>query len=207
MIVALAVLGSIAVGAYFLFQDNKVMDVIFPESDIGSGAKKLIESVRDKTYSLAKSLTAPLVERGKEAANDVFNKAKGEISEAVDKAKTEALQSVKESIGEKLLSVGENLSGGAIRISEPVAENLPLGFSFKKGQAAILIVKNPEDIKGKISYSVLWGDSKKDEGTLEDGGAKALYHIWDKDGEYFVGMTITGVDKTKQYSWTVVVYP
>ncbi len=207
MTVALAVLGGIAVGAYFMFQDRKVMDVIFPESEIGAGAKNLIESARDKAYSLFASLTEPLIDKGKEAASDVLDKAKTEISDAVDKAKTEALQSVKESVGQKLLSVGENLGGRSLSASEPVAENLPLGFSFKKGQAAILIVKNPEDIKGNIFYVVLWGDGKKDEGTLAEGATKALYHIWGKDGEYFVGMTVAGADKTKQYSWTVVVYP
>lgn len=199
------------VAGYFIFKTDRVFDVIFPENSQSQAVKKIVTDFRDSVYEKIDPFLEPVRNIGKETVEGVVDKAKDQVDGLLNKAKEDALNSVKQSVNQKIDSIaGKPFSGGGQVVESPPAklqesnENFPLGFSVKKGVPAIFIVKDLDNLA--LVYSVLWGDEKKDEGSVPAAGAKTLYHVWDRAGEYPIKLEIKQGDSVKNFSSYILVY-
>jgi hypothetical protein len=208
--------------SYFIFKTNRVFDVILPKGDGAQSVREAVLGVRDKIYGKIDELIAPLRNKANEAVDETLGNAKAEVDEIVAKAKQGAAESIKKSLNEKIDTisgksyvVGEGLFGGAANFSSSVSreapadnivDNFPLGFSVKRGLPAVFIVKSLADDKSGFSYSVIWGDGKKDIGEVAPGGATTIYHIWEKEGEYNIKIETKAGEVVRNYSSYILVY-
>ncbi len=196
------------VGAYFLFQDNRVFDVIFPKDDFGNKMKYAVEGARDRVYGLAAPIVEPVLNEGKKIIVSFYDKAKDEVVSTVGKAKEEVVGSVKKSVNEKIDDVAKDISfsGGTGSGAAVTGGDSLLGFSVKSGVPAIFILKNSEGANSVATFSISWGDGKKESVIVADGVAKTVYHIWDKTGEYVLDVSFVAGNTKRLFRGYIVVY-
>lgn len=197
---------------YYLLSDNKAMEVVFPDA----GIRKFAGGILERGKSLINPLIAPVIQKSENISNDFFSKTKNKVDETFNEVKSHAVEAVKKTINDKIDEVTGNTDLKPTQVASigsissgtkapPQNDNFPLGFSVKKNQPAIFIIKNEGD--GNMNFQIDWGDSKSDSGDLASVKSKTFFHIWDREGEYFIKiLTTIGVDK-KTYSSYILVYP
>ncbi len=213
----IAILISLAILAglfYFLLNGKNVLEVVFPNPGIRDFASNILEKGR----TLIDPLISPVIQKSENVANELINKAKDKVDEAFSEARSNAVESVKKTVNKKIDEVTGNtdlkptqvasigsVSIGNNLIKAPENSTSPLGFSVKKNQPAIFIIKNEGNIN--MNFQIDWGDAKNDNGDLEANKSKTFFHIWDNVGEYLIKtVTVIGADK-KTYSSYILVYP
>lgn len=205
-LVALTVVGA---AGYYILKQDRVFEVIIPSGALGDKARAVINPAREKIISTVDSVVGVVKER----AQGIFDGITGSV-------KQKAFDSLKETVDQKLGDVAKNLGvpktqtspqAGAIVLggapAMPSANNVPLGFSVKKGQPAVFVLKDVAEGSAKVPYAITWGDGKTENGTLADKDAKTISHTWVESGEYTIEITMTIGETTRVYKVYILVYP
>lgn len=196
---------------YFIFQDNRIFDIILPSNVFGAEAKASVLKARDKVYDIINPVVAPAVSKAKQATGDLYDAAKSQIENLINKTKANALDSVKSAIDEKINNVAADIGlekkPEAISLNdETKAPDFPLGFTLKVNSPTVFIIKNISKNNKPMSYVVDWGDSVKEEGEVPSSATRRVQHTWIEVGEYSVKITINEMGAKKLFSAYVVVY-
>lgn len=207
-LIALAVVGA---AAYYILKQDRVFEIVIPSGPLGDKARAVINPIRENVVKAIDGATAGI--RGK--AQEIIDDITGVV-------KQKAFDSVKDAVNEKLNEVGKDLGvpktegtppgaamvigGGATAAPKMNNGNVPLGFSVKKGQPAIFVLKDVSEAGGKVSYAITWGDGKTESGTLGANDAKTISHRWDAVGEYIIEITMTVGETTRVYRVYIIVY-
>lgn len=209
--------------SYFVFRTDRVFDIILPKSDGAAPVREAVMGARDKVYGQINEWLAPIRNKANETVEGAIEAAGREVDGVFSKAKEGAAESIKKSFNEKIdafsgksaepmtggsYSGAVSFSGGAAGNSATanLVDNFPLGFSVKKGLPTIFIVKSSAEAKTGFSYSVTWGDGKKDVGEVAPMGATTVYHIWDKEGEYNIKIETRVGEISRNYLSYILVY-
>ncbi len=94
---------------YFIFQDNRVLDIIFPDSVFGSEIKATAENVREKIFSVVDPVITPIVNQGRKVVADIYDTIKDKAEILIDNTKASAVDSVKNLVNEKIDNVAEDI--------------------------------------------------------------------------------------------------
>ncbi len=205
-LVALVVVGA---AGYYILKQDRVFEVVIPSGPLGDKVRAVINPARQNIISTVDSVVGVVKE-----------KAQGVIDAVTGVVKQKAFDSFKETVDQKLNDVAKNLGVPKVATSPPVgaivlgstpavqsANNVPLGFSVKKGQSAVFVLKNVAEGSAKVPYAIQWGDGKTETGTLADKDAKTISHTWESTGEYTIEITMTVGETIKTYNVYIIVYP
>lgn len=207
IILSIVGLAVVITAAYFLLKSERTTRIIFPESLVGAQVHNTAETLRQKGFQIMDAAVGSTIQKGKDAINSV-------IDDIVGKAKSAAYNSVKDTVNKKIDDLGHDLGVNGAGTASPALSiggeasaphDIPLGFTVKSGQPAIFVLKNPSAIKGEAKFVVDWGDEKKDEGFVAEGGAKTLFHIWQKAGEYAISVSFSSGDISRAYNFSMIV--
>lgn len=211
---AFSLIATLVVGAaaYYVLKQDRVFDIVIPSGELGDRVRAVINPARAKIVETIDGVTAGM-----------RDKAQGIINDAIGTVKKKAFDSVKDAVNEKLNEVGRDLGvpkmespppgaamvlgGGATAPPKVSDGSVPLGFSVKKGQPAIFVLKDVSNAGGKVPYAITWGDGKTESGTLSAHDVKTVTHRWDTAGEYKIEITMTVGETTRVYKVYIIVYP
>ncbi|GEM_PF-2344060 len=218
-------------GSYFVFKTDHIFEVVLPKNETGESVKKFVTGVRDAIYAQVGPYIEPYVKKGKEAAEGVVLKVKIGTDDLLNKARQDTVDSIKKSVNERIDSiaglpvtlqsvspadeagaasgsgsgsVSGGLLGSTVKAPQVINDNFPLSFSVKKGLPAIFIVKENNNLA--MTYTILWGDGKKDVGEVSPGGAKTVYHVWEQEGEYGMKIETKIGESLRNYSSSILIY-
>ncbi|MBI2075482.1 MAG: hypothetical protein HYT82_02335 [Candidatus Harrisonbacteria bacterium] len=209
MVFSLVSLILVGAAAYYILKQDYIFNIIIPKGPIGDQVRAAITPVRQTIVHTVDNIVAKVKGLGQTI-----------ISDATSVVKQKAFDSVKDAVNEKLSDIGKDLGvpkpeaappGGAIVINtvkpEPASGDMPLGFSVKRGQATIFVLKNVAGANAKVPYAIAWGDEQTETGMLNDKDTKTLSHAWSAVGEYKIEITMTSGETTRVYSVYIIVYP
>ncbi len=94
---------------YFIFQDNRVLDIIFPDSVFGSEIKATAENVREKIFNVVDPVITPIVNQGRAVVENVYDAIQGKVETLIDNTKASAIDSVKNLVNERIDNVAEDI--------------------------------------------------------------------------------------------------
>ncbi|MDO8585030.1 MAG: hypothetical protein Q7R85_02840 [bacterium] len=204
-LVAFVVVGA---AGYYILKQDRVFEVVIPSGVFGDKARAVINPTREKIINTVDSVVGAVKE-----------KAQGVIDGVTGVIKQKAFESVKDAVNDKLNEVGKDLGvpktttaplagaivlGGAPAISS--SNNVPLGFSVKRGQLAVFVLKDVAEGSAKVPYAIQWGDGSTESGTLADKDAKTISHTWGSVGEYTIKITMTVGETIMVYEVYIMVY-
>ena len=94
---------------YFIFQDNRVLNLVFPDSVFGSEIKATVENVREKIFNVVDPVMTPIVNQGRTIVENVYEAIQGKVETLIDDTKASAIDSVKNLVNEKIDNVAEEV--------------------------------------------------------------------------------------------------
>ncbi len=198
---------------YFIFQDNRVLDLIFPSNVFGFEIKTGVENVRDKIYNVVTPVVAPVMNQGKKVIESVYDGIKDKIDNIIDSTKASAVDSFKNVINEKIDNVAEDIGfknkkkTDAIPLNDAaLVQDFPLGFTLKLNVPTVFVIKDTAEDNKPMSYTVDWGDSTKEVGEVPSSATRPLHHTWIEAGEYSVKISTNDGGVKKLFTTYMVVY-
>ena len=201
----IAVICALAYGGYVLYRDwwNTGTGV--------SRAKEYVQNVLGK--------------KSNEIKNQAQEKASVYVSEVVGEAKQSAVDYVKQKASDAVSSVGKGILNGTAKIFGITPKSdipqtgvfqggtvvSPSGSGFVAPPPPATITANVGfplvfSVNKDASYTVNWGDGKSDSGVSTSNEAALLKHIWNKEGDYTVKITVNGFETSTDYIFPVRIY-
>lgn len=172
-----------------------------------------------------------VVQKTGEATKKVEEKAKEYSGTVVSEAKQTVLGYVKEKVSEGLASVGRGIMNSAESLlgASSTSALLPVTIPSLTGgtQSTLQIPTGSEfftpappatfvtkigvpvvfSINRGATYSIAWGDTTTDEGTVEQELIKLVSHSWSREGDFSVKVSVKGSGLSQSYTFPIRVYP
>lgn len=166
-----------------------------------------------------------------EAQRQVEQKTKEYTSQVVGEAKKTVLQAIKDQVSSALTGIGKGIMRSAESLigassSEPLASvtipsittntngsvSAPTGTEYlAPAPPATLITRVNVPVIFSINrgtaYTIDWGDTKKDTGTVTQELVKLVSHSYANEGDYAVKISVSGGGVLQNYSFPIRVYP
>lgn len=185
----------VGIAVYFLLAQDKSSTYKFPSLiDIKNEVVKFFNNaVSGKSDNPVSKITGTVVNKGNEI-----------VDSAVNSIKTSTFNLFKESVDNKVDSIGQSM-GIEVNpdIKETESKSLPV-FAVKIGTPAYFTINNKD--KEIISYEVDWRDGKKENGKINEGEKKTLFHVWQNSGIYEIIFTIKNSNKTEKYNINISIF-
>lgn len=166
-----------------------------------------------------------------EVQKQVEQKTKEYTSQVVGEAKKSVLDSIKDTVSNALTGLGKGIMSSAESLigassSAPMSPvtissittntngqvSAPTGSEYlAPAPPATLITRVNTPVVFSINrgatYTIDWGDTKKDTGSVTQELVKLVSHSYANEGDFAVKIAVTGAGVSQNYSFPIRVYP